>query len=323
MKRIVDISTFDRTVNFKKVKEAGYVAVIIRAGYGQTNVDDYFFEHIKGAVKAKMPVGIYWFSYAWNVDMAKEEARKCLELIKPYPIDLPVFYDYEYDSDRYAKSQGHPVSNLMLNQMAVAFCSEIRKGGYTPGIYFNRDFRDNRFSKDVLKSYSQWYAYYNRELDSGAKDIDLWQYTSTGEVPGIPTEKEDLNFVVNESILKASNKAVQSVSVSEGEKYVEVLQEALKASYGVRIATDGKYGKQTKAVIELYPLYYTKPTIKNAHVSCIQEGLCRNGYMTAIDGSYGPDTARAVRKFQEDFKLIVDGCCGPNTTAKLVEVMSR
>ena len=80
--KVVDISTFDKTVDFTKVKKAGYVGVIIRAGYGQTNVDDYFYEHIEGAIKADLPVGIYWFSYAYSSGMAKKEAKKCTELIR-------------------------------------------------------------------------------------------------------------------------------------------------------------------------------------------------------------------------------------------------
>lgn len=320
MKQIVDISTFDKSVNFKKVKEAGFVGVIIRAGYGMTNVDAYFHEHIQGAIKAKLPVGIYWFSYAYTVDMAKKEAKKCLELIKPYKITLPVYWDYEYDSDSYAEGQGHPVSNLTLNQMAVAFCSEIRKGGYVPGIYFNKDFRDNRFSKEVLNSYSQWYAYYNKTLDK-SKGVDLWQYTSQGEVAGIPAPDEDLNYVVNEKILNGIDDDIPLSDTSE-EHYVKLLQISLNVSYGLSMPVDGKYGKLTEAGVALHYLHYQKPTIKNAHVSLIQEMLCRAGCMTAIDGSYGRDTEAKVKTFQKKHGLIVDGLCGNATTKKLIEVVS-
>ena len=319
-KQIPDISTFDKSVDFAKVRRAGYAGVIIRAGYGQTHVDDYFYEHIQGAIEAGLPVGIYWFSYAYTVDMAKEEARKCISLIKPYTISLPVYFDFEGDSMRYAKAQGHPVSNLLLNQMAVAFCSAVRKAGYTPGIYFNKDYRDNKYAKEVLESYSQWYAYYNKSLDAWAEGIDLWQYTSTGEVPGIPAEDEDISYLVNNDLIQSTKGDSEGVSESEDKIYVKTLQTALNVSYGLNLPVDGIWGEMTEAAVRLYYLYYKRPAIKNAHVSWVQEMLCKCGSMTEIDGSYGPKTCVAVKDFQANHGLLVDGWAGPATHKKLLEV---
>ncbi len=321
-KQVIDISTFDRSINFKKVKEAGYAGVIIRAGYGQTNVDAYYHEHIKGALKAGLPVGVYWFSYAWNVDMAANEAKKCINLMKKYKISMPVFWDFEYDSDDYAKEQGYPVNNLTINQMAVAFCSEIRKAGYVPGIYFNKDYRDSRFDKNVLKSYVQWYAYYNKTLDSGSASVDLWQYTSKGDVPGIPAPDEDLSYLINEKIIFTEAKA-QEEKESVAEQYATALQEALKASYNIPISVSGTYDDMTDAAVRIYFLCYKRPTIKNAHVSWLQEALSRLGYKITVDGSYGPKTMEAVKKFQKEYKLIIDGWAGPNTHRKIIEVMKE
>lgn len=321
-KKIVDISTFDKTVDFKKVKDAGYAGVIIRAGYGQTNVDAYFREHIQGANEIDFPAGIYWFSYAYSVEMAKKEALKCLEVIKPYKITLPVYWDYEYDSDNYAKGRGRSVSNLLLNQMAVSFCSEIRKAGYIPGIYFNKDFRDNRFSKEVLKSYSMWYAYYNKTLDSDAEGVDLWQYTSTGDVPGIPEKNEDINNLLNEKLLDGMTIIQNDGSVldsSKAGKYTKSLQKALNKSYKLSLPVDGYFGKMTESAVTIHYLYYTKPCIKNEHVKWLQEMLNTSGFMTAIDGSFGPDTRKMLKKYQAKSRLVVDGFAGPATHKALLE----
>jgi hypothetical protein len=53
----------------------------------------------------------------------------------------------------------------------------------------------------------------------------------------------------------------------------------------------------------------------------VQQRLANLGYDTGpIDGVFGPRTAAAVRAFQEDnAPLAVDGICGPETRAKLVE----
>lgn len=323
MKRVVDISTFDQHVDFNKVKKAGYVGVIIRAGYGQTNVDDYFHEHIQGANKVGLPVGIYWFSYAYSEGMAQREAQKCIELIKKYNVTMPVFWDYEYDSDRYAKSQGFPVSNAMLNSMAVKFCSEIRKAGYIPGIYFNKDFRDNRFNKSLLKQYVQWYAYYNKTLDDDAKDVDLWQYTSSEEVDGIPAPREDASYLLNESLIRASESKSEPVDESVKETYVKALQTALNVSYGLHMPVDGDYGKMTESGVRLNYLYYKKPTIKNTHVSWFQGMLNRDPKAKTkleVDGSFGPASEKRLKEFQETYQLIVDGYGGHQSHMKLIEV---
>lgn len=324
MKKVVDISTFDKTVDFKKVKDAGYVGVIIRAGYGQTNVDDYFHEHIQMANKAGIPVGIYWFSYAYSTGMAKREAAKCLELIKRYKIQMPIFWDFEYDSDRYAKAQGHPVSNPMLNSMAVAFCSEIGKAGYMPGIYFNKDYRDNRFDKNMLRQYVQWFAYYNKTIDEGSKDVDLWQYTSTEEVPGIPADNEDVSYLLNESIIHGPVSKTETSKESGKEKCIKALQTALCVSYGLQMPIDGDYGKLTESGVRLNYLYYKVPTIKNAHVSWFQGMLNRDPRKTfdlEVDGSFGPKSEKRLKDFQETYRLLVDGYGGHATHSKLIEVV--
>lgn len=323
-KKVVDISTFDKTVDFKKVKSAGYVGVIIRAGYGQTNVDAYYYEHIQGANKAGLPAGLYWFSYAYSVGMAKEEARKCIELAKKYKIQMPIFWDFEYDSERYAKAQGHPVSKPMLNQMAVAFCSEIEKAGYMAGIYFNKDYRDHKFDKNMLKQYVQWYAYYNKTLDDDAKDVDLWQWTSKGEVDGIPAEDEDLNWLLNPNIILRSPVVTpEATKENKREKYTKGLQAALNASYGLQMPVDGIWGIMTEAGVSLNYLYYRRPTIKNAHVSWLQDALNEVGFKLDVDGSYGPKTADVVGDFQEKHKLIIDKYAGPKTHKKLLEVIGN
>lgn len=54
----------------------------------------------------------------------------------------------------------------------------------------------------------------------------------------------------------------------------------------------------------------------------LQEALVALGYSvgsTGVDGKMGPSTESAIRKFQKDTGLDVDGVCGPKTAAKLAE----
>ena len=141
----IDVSKWNGNVDWDKVKADGIDYVIIRAGYGNSNVDPYFKSHIEGASKAGLKIGIYWFSYATSVEKAKEEAAKCLETIAPYKnkISYPVFYDFEYASVDYATKMGVKITKDLSSKMANVFLNEIKNAGYINGIYTNKDFGDS------------------------------------------------------------------------------------------------------------------------------------------------------------------------------------
>ena len=182
--KLIDVSYHNGVIDWKKVKASGIEGAIIRAGYGQTTVDKKFKDNIKGALEAGLAVGIYWFSYAWNVKKAEEEATKCMQTIKAYKKDLklPVFFDWEYDSMKYAKEQGVSPDKKLITEMTVAFCNKLRKNGYTAGVYYNEDYRKNYYDLSKLGNVALWYARYTKTKPSG---VDFWQNASDGTVNGI------------------------------------------------------------------------------------------------------------------------------------------
>jgi Transglycosylase-like domain/Putative peptidoglycan binding domain len=50
-----------------------------------------------------------------------------------------------------------------------------------------------------------------------------------------------------------------------------------------------------------------------ADVRTLQQKLVANGHHIAVDGRYGPETEGAVRSFQQEKGLMVDGMAGPQT----------
>jgi peptidoglycan hydrolase-like protein with peptidoglycan-binding domain len=81
------------------------------------------------------------------------------------------------------------------------------------------------------------------------------------------------------------------------------------------LTADGIVGPKTWA--RLNP-----PTVKKGSkgdaVRMLQQILTDFGYSSdAVDGDFGSKTEKAVKDFQTDFGLVVDGVVGPNTWAAL------
>ena len=190
----IDVSKWNGDIDWVQVKEAGIQFVVIRAGYGYTT-DKKFKRNIEGAIENDIHIGIYWFSYACTTNMAIEEARVCADIIEPYKneIDLPVYFDFEYDSVNYARKQGVYISRSLSTNMADAFCSTIKSYGYEAGIYTNLDFSNNYFVRSVLEKWEIWIAQWTKTNTYKKTDYSMWQYSDSGYVKGIQG-KVDMNY---------------------------------------------------------------------------------------------------------------------------------
>lgn len=195
----IDVSEYEGRLDWAKIKAAGIRFAIIRGGYGRYAVDAQFYNNIQGALDNDIPVGIYWFSYALCADGARQEAQKCLSLLSRYDIRLPVFYDFEYDTIRYAASQGVTLGRTQYNEFALAFLTEVEARGYRGGIYYNLDYYRNMVDHSLLGGYVQWYAQYNSQPD--ISNYAIWQFTSSGTIPGI-SARFDMNWLKDTSLLE-------------------------------------------------------------------------------------------------------------------------
>lgn len=188
--RGIDVSRHQGTIDWEKVKAWKNSAngetiqfVIIRAGYGRfKNQEDAKFKYnIEQASKNKIPVGIYWYSYATSVKQAEEEARVCLEVIRPYKdkITLPVFFDQEYEPGILA------LSNSTRTSICLKFIETIVAAGYKSGLYASYDWFMNKIDRNKLKDYPAWVAQYASKCSYTGSNLYIWQSSSKGKVDGI------------------------------------------------------------------------------------------------------------------------------------------
>lgn len=212
----LDISKWNGDIDWKAVKKADIQFVIIRAGYGTGYVDPYFKINIENAIKYDIMVGVYWFSYAYTYQGAKLEAEKCYKTIKPYKkyINLPVFWDFEYDSVNYVNKHGHSISKKLASGMADTFCTTIKNKGMQAGIYTNIDYSNRYFSKEVLSKYHTWIAQWTNSCTYKYQYI-MWQCSDSFY---IKNKKFDLNRLYynryNKAISKYSKTNYKTMEVS-------------------------------------------------------------------------------------------------------------
>lgn len=212
----LDISKWNGDIDWKAVKKANIQFVIIRAGYGTNYVDPYFKSNIENAIKYDIMVGVYWFSYSHTYQGAKLEAEKCYKTIKSYKkyINLPVFWDFEYDSVNYANKHGYSISKKLASGMADTFCTTIKNKGFQAGIYTNIDYSNRYFSKEVLSKYHTWIAQWTNSCTYKYQYI-MWQCSDSFY---IKNKKFDLNRLYynryNKAVSKYSKTKYKTMEVS-------------------------------------------------------------------------------------------------------------
>lgn len=190
----IDVSGHNGEIDWEAVKAAGIEYAIIRCGYrgassGSLILDSYFKENMRGAIKAGIPVGVYFFSQAVNETEAIEEASMVVEECKLYMLDLPIFIDSES-----AGGSGRADDLDVEKRTAItrAFCETIANSGYEAGVYASKNWWNKKLDAEQLTLYHAWLAQYTEEPDYEGY-YDYWQYTSKGKVDGIEG-KVDLNI---------------------------------------------------------------------------------------------------------------------------------
>ncbi len=194
----IDVSSHNGAITWKKVKDGGIAFAMLRVGLA-TSADKKFVEYYKGAKSAGIALGGYWFSYALNTTQALQEADACASLLASYPLDLPLFYDFEDDTERYAKEKKIVYTNALRTSIIQAFCSRLKSRGVKVGIYTNENYIVNLTNWNALKSWPLWLAKWSNYGGKHATDFTVssasvqtkygaptfWQFTDSGKVPGI------------------------------------------------------------------------------------------------------------------------------------------
>jgi GH25 family lysozyme M1 (1,4-beta-N-acetylmuramidase) len=195
----IDVSKYQGTINWSSVKASGIDYVIIRAGfrgYGGGDIvgDSQFFNYIKGAKAVGLKVGVYFYSQAINEAEALAEAQYCLDCVKGYTLEYPIYIDMEYASAS-GRVQKANLSKAAMTSIVTNFCQRVNSGGYRAGLYASKSWLDSYFNMSQIEDkYSVWVAHW-ASATSYSRAYEMWQYTETGSVNGISgTVDGDVHF---------------------------------------------------------------------------------------------------------------------------------
>ena len=197
----IDVSKHNGKIDWKEVKKAGVEFAIIRVGYrgvesGALGGDPYALENLREAKAAGIKVGVYFYSQALNEREGEEEARYAVDVVKKsgVSLDLPVFMDYEYYTTTSGRLALAHISKDTATAAALAFYRRVEQEGYRSGIYASKSFFYEQLHPDQLHE-PVWLAHYNTYTNYTGS-FNLWQYSSTGHVPGIQEGKGNVDMNV-------------------------------------------------------------------------------------------------------------------------------
>jgi lysozyme len=178
----LDVSHYQGTVDWQQVFQAGYLFAFIKATDGITYVDPMFATNWGGAKAAGLLRGAYHFFEA--NDDPQQQAQNFLDTVTLEPGDLPPVIDVESSS-----TSGQVSTATIIDSIATWLQTVEQATGLTPIIYTNPGYW-NSLGTEQFSGYPLWVAEYgvaSPTLPTGWTSWALWQFSQSGQIPGVTT----------------------------------------------------------------------------------------------------------------------------------------
>lgn len=241
--KLIDISHHQGIVDFNKVKNAGYLGVIIKAGGSDNGFykDARFEEYYAGAKAVGLYVGSYYFvgKNCLSAEDGKEDAIRFAEILKGKQFELPVYMDVEAP----ASGQKDKVTNAI-----IGFCTEMENRKYYVGVYASdiSGFKEKIDYNKIKDRYTLWVARYGSKPQY-VTNYEVWQYSENGVVDGINDNQVDLDecYVDFPTIIKEKGFNGYSVEPQPTPQPTPQPQPVLKYKVGDRVKVSSYYASST------------------------------------------------------------------------------
>jgi GH25 family lysozyme M1 (1,4-beta-N-acetylmuramidase) len=285
----IDVSHYQATIDWKACSKHCFQYggrfypnqfVIMKAMYESRNhqIDEQFENNYNGANRYDIAQGVYIYHASKSLADPEFEATRLVQILKGRKLPYGIWHDLE-DKTVQDKSK--------INELVGIEDVILRKAGYnTIGIYCNLSWYNNVIDtgRFLAFNYPFWIARYPKNDDgtirnslSPYKIAGAWQYSSKGKVVGIKGNV-DLNIDFDGLLPSGSQ------SLTDNKGGIEVRLDTLR---------NGSRGTQVQSVQSI---------LKGKFNLDIE-----------IDGIYGAETTKAIKKVQRLSGLSQDGVCGIQT----------
>lgn len=180
----IDVSKYQKDVDWTVAKQQGVEIAIIRAGYrgwyyGNIAADEYAVKNAQGVISAGIKSGLYFLSQAITETEAVEEADYCIDFATKNNLSCPagIWYDSEL-GEANGKGRADKLSVAQRTVCARAFVNRCKEKGFIGGIYASTSWFNSRLDMTKLSDVPLWVADYRGYQGYQSPMLYGWQYSS-------------------------------------------------------------------------------------------------------------------------------------------------
>ena len=217
-----------------RIGSNGYVDMGSSSWYNKPFTPDaYCHANIQATQAAGKPMGVYFFSYAWNAAGAIHEANLICDTLDTWGVslELPIFLDWEstgrdpnthigYGSyEKYQDTFGQTIPTATLQTIFTSFYNRCQQRGRRAGMYFNGWFYNSLLSSSWINaqrsSGNYWWMAYWTGGSTPPYDCDVWQYLGEQYYIGniTTTYRVDQNYLINPNVISGGGGGSSNIPI--------------------------------------------------------------------------------------------------------------
>lgn len=205
MKKLIDVSSYNGTVNWEKAKAYGCQGAILKIIRKDLKIDNGFNRNYQACNENEIAWGVYNYSYATTTTKAKSDMELVCDILDK--IDKEYFtYGVWFDLEDKVQAA---LSKTKIAEIINAAQAVVESRGYKFGVYTGMSYYNEHIDRKLVKCQNWWIARYYRgdarmqiATDPNEKYKPTmaniaWQYTSKGRFPKIISSGNSGNFDLN------------------------------------------------------------------------------------------------------------------------------
>ena len=177
---ILDVSRWQGSINWDKVKASGLVSGVMIRAMGNKNgkpyLDPYFARNYAECARLGIPVGGYYYTCAVTPRQTEEELAALKTALRGKTFQLPLAIDVE---DPRLRS----LAPAKLSALVAEAAAQLEAWGLYAMVYTYPNFADTALDMAALAAYDLWIADYRGKRPT--RRHGMGQYTSSGKIPGV------------------------------------------------------------------------------------------------------------------------------------------